>query len=108
MIPTTATDVAVGDVFDYRGHDATITACWQTQDDSPIKRAPVGIEFTWVDENGNVQNTRMVWPDLTFAERKNPEQDPRGLTDEQVEAQLVDDLAALPILVVELAPDQVV
>ena len=90
-------EVTVGDVIDYRGATATVVEAWTDQQDAPIRKAPVGCIIEWTDENGTPQRTRLVWPELTASERRRPDQDPAGLSDEQVLARLPDALASAPL-----------
>lgn len=86
----TADQVAAGTVINYRGKPATIAYAWKTlaaRTKSFVE--PVGIEFTWIDDSGNTQRTRMVWPVLTPTQRwllrnlRWPEANPQTITPAQ-------------------------
>lgn len=91
-------ELTVSDVIDYRGHPATVVETWVDQADAPVRSAPVGCIIEWVDEQGNLPRTRLVWPELTWDEQRRP--DAGGLTDAEVLAQLSTDLDALPVTLV--------
>jgi len=84
----------IGQVIDWRGHPATVLEAWQTQDDAPIKKAPVGAIIEW-EENGEICRCRIVWPDLTATERRRPEEG--GLSVEEVEVLLPTALDESPV-----------
>lgn len=59
------TDIKPGDIIDYNGARAMVFRAWASQDEAPIRDAPVGLEITWVSPaDGQSHNTRLVWPDL--------------------------------------------
>jgi hypothetical protein len=99
MRTISADQLLVGDVIDFRGHPARVIAAWNDQRNSPIRKAPIGCEIEWVDndspdpETHQPNRTRLVWPDLTADER-------RSLTPAEIAALLAADLAARPLTVI--------